>query len=212
MYAHGAAQEPWTWFYHKVLTEQELVEHKEKQSLVFLKDDVPLFSQLMFSWNAFRDGPGYFSFWVQARNATTKNWGPWHKMAEWGNGIQRSFIDKDSPGPTQYIHVRLEAKSGIVLDAFRIKIMGQNGIDLTQLKGFSVSISNQNAFVAEHVDDLVLPSLHIQGVPKISQFMLDHPHNNTICSPTSCSMLTGFLLHKDVDYCLILPTNHLMKD
>ena len=111
----------WTWLYHKTMSTQESEHNSDKQELLFLKENVQQFSQLVFSWNALRPEKGHFSFWVQARNSSKKTWGSWHKMMEWGSQVQCSYITS-SDGSTKYVHVRLEAEVGTLCDAFRIKI------------------------------------------------------------------------------------------
>ncbi len=194
------ASKEWAWLYQKTLSNQELHNNKNKQELVFSRLDVPLFSQLIFSWNAFRPKKGYFSFMTQARNAHNKQWGKWHTMFDWGSNVQRSYCSHDA-GSASHIYVRLEAASGKFIDAFRIKIVAREGAKLSHIRSFSAATSNMYTFKPEviHNQLLRLPSIHIKGVPQFSQFALDHHHNDRICSPTSCSMLTSFLIKQIVN-------------
>ncbi|HZW61330.1 MAG TPA: C39 family peptidase, partial [Candidatus Babeliales bacterium] len=183
--------------YQKVFTEQELTENTAQKSIIFAMDELNPFNQLVFTWNAFRPAQGYYSFSVQARDAKTKKWSQWYKMMEWGANTQRSFLTKGSPG--KYEHVRLELGNHHA-DAFRIKAVACEGATLANMKAIFVSLSDFHKFNLEnagHVTDL--PSIVISNVPKKSQMLLDHPRNNQLCSPTSCSMLISYLMGQDID-------------
>ena len=104
--------EQWVQVYRKIFSSSEQANNKGKL-LKFNKREVLPFSQLIFSWNALRPETGYFSFWVQARNAKTKEWGGWHKMIDWGAKIQRSY-SSDKNDFSRYAHVRLEIKKNIL--------------------------------------------------------------------------------------------------
>lgn len=193
-------QEIWTQLYFRIFSDAQLAQHKDKSSVVLSKEGVAPFTQLIFSWNAVRPKKGYFSFWVQARDGQSKRWGSWHHMMDWGNDVQRSYRSK-SNGISNYNFVRLEMAAGLTGDSFRVKMVQHNGALLNGIQAFSVSCANFNLFESESVNVAIagLPSVHIKQVPAISQFALDHPKSDCICSPTSCSMLTGFLTQQDVD-------------
>ncbi len=192
----------WTWLYHKLFTAQEYEQQEKKQEIALTKINTPLFSQLLVSWNAYRPKAGHFTFWVQVRDATNGSWGKWHRMIEWGDQIQRSYVSKPG-GLSEYLHVRLEVPK-TKADGFRIKVVATAGVALSNVHSLSVCLSDFARFIPEVVTDAhaQLPSLHITGVPKQSQFMLDHHRKEGLCSPTSCSMLVGFLTNR-----LIEPTD-----
>lgn len=191
-------ENPWTWLYYKVLDPGDT--NQGKSELNFIKEDIPEFTQLIFSWNALRPIKGHFSFWVAARDSKSKRWGSWHRMIDWGKGVQRSYLSKSSDRFSKYHHVRLEIHESTAADAFKVRIATHDNADASQIKAFAVSLSNFNDFQSEDMRDLShLNSVHVLGVPKLSQFLLDHPKNDTLCSPTSCTMLSGFLLGRSVD-------------
>jgi hypothetical protein len=111
----------WTCLYRKNFVKNGCVNNNNKKVLFFMEENVTPFTQLVFSWNALRPEEGYFSFFVQVRDAVTKKWGLWHHMVDWGNNIQQSYISK-SDGFSSYIYVRLETDDKKGADAFRIKI------------------------------------------------------------------------------------------
>ena len=101
------ATKTWTRLFRKVITRGTRVEClSQRSSLVFLREDVPQFSQLILSWNAFRPAQGYFSLDAQVRDAATGKWHKLHRVADWGANVQRSFFDKNLG--TAFHHVRLE--------------------------------------------------------------------------------------------------------
>lgn len=183
---------PWSWTYRKIIQPHELKTSKNNE-FVFSKLNVPAFSQLIFSWNALRPNTGYFSFAVQVRDAQTKRWGKWHHMIDWGTAAQKSYLSA-SDGHSKYVHVRLETEGEKKADAFRIKIIGQEGVDIALVKLIAVATADYAQFKPESVETLAsLPSVFVRGVPKVSQFKVDHPESRRLCSPTSCSMVTSFL-------------------
>lgn len=201
LYASQAAlPQQWAHLFSRTFSDLETESNKDKTQLYFAKEDVPLFSQLIFSWNSFRPRKGFFSFYVSARDAQSGKWGSWHRMADWGAGVQRSYLS-NSDQLSHYHFVRLEIHTRGLADAFRVKVVPSEGASLKHVKSMAVSTVNLNEFKSESIDQdmLRLPSVHIKNVPMIAQFALEHPNNDSICSPTSCSMLTGFLLQKPVD-------------
>lgn len=190
--------EQWTWFHRKVFSDQEQQENTVKSHLAFAKTDLPKFNQLVFSWNALRPQKGHFTFYAQVRNPKTQKWSKWHQMAIWGAQKQKSF-ETDPDHMSSYHHVRLESKP-LLSDGFAIKVEAHEGANLNQLKSFAVNLANLQLFSSEKENNIPgLASVIIKGVPKYCQFELDHPRNDGLCSPTSCAMLTAYLLSKQVD-------------
>lgn len=200
MFSSTQAHDIWSWVYHKIVPPSERIHFKNKQTLLFGHSDVPEFTQLIFAWNAFRPEKGHFSFWVQARNAGSKEWGKWHKMIDWGATVQCSYTSP-SDGHTQYLHVRLETEASKFADGFRIKVMPHDGASLDYIHGVAASVANFTLFKPEPIDKHFkqLSSVRITQVPQISQLALKTPHKERICSPTSCTMLVRFLLKEHVD-------------
>lgn len=193
------AQDQWTWLYKKTFNAAEVEGHKYRTSLLFYKENIPHFDQLIFSWNAFRSTKGFFRFKARVRDAKSKVWHRWHTMSEWGLNVQRSFLDKPLFGP-QFYHVRLEMPKMHNADALCIKVEGCEGADCSGLRGLFVCVANLAGFKSESIEELkTLPSLHIHHVPELSQMALDHPKKEVLCSPTSCSMLISYLLKQPVN-------------
>ncbi|MCK5632334.1 C39 family peptidase [bacterium] len=194
-----AAKKSWSWLYKKRFSSLEMRKNKKKKEVTFEKTSIPLFSQLIFSWNAFRPEVGHFSFFIKVRDSKTKQWTKWLKMSDWGKNIQRSHFSSVKNG-TKHVYVRLETGNK-KSDAFVVKVVSNEGKNLDRFKGFSVCTVDFTKFHTEkNIESFyALPSVYIKSVPKKSQMILDHPRAGHMCSPTSCSMLTGYLLQKHVN-------------
>lgn len=193
--AQSSNGDAWTWFYRKQCDHK-----KNSQEIVFWQDNVPPFLQLIFSWNAFRPETGYFSFWIKVRDEKTKQWSDWQKMSEWGANTQRSFFSK-LPDGVEFVHVRLETEKKGPSDAFCIKACAHDGAQINHLKAIMANVSHSQKFKSE-VNERHhgrLPTVFITDVPLMSQFELDHPRNDGLCSPTSCSMVSSYLIKKALD-------------
>lgn len=193
-----ASGQSWTWLLKKEFSADN-ANNNVHNNLVFAKTDIPKFSQLIFSWNSFRPVKGHFTFFVQVRDAQTKKWHDWHKMIDWGRGIQRSYFN-EAPSGTKYCHVRLEVPHKEYADGLRIKITSNNGADVSLIKSIAVNIVDLAKFKPESLDYLKsYPSVFIDDIPQRSQMQLDHPKGPEMCSPTSCSMLASYLAGSEID-------------
>lgn len=185
-------QKKWTWVYKKVFSDSECSKNRGLDGVSFFKEEIKKFSQIIFSWNSARPKAGGFLFYIQTRNAKSKKWSEWHKMFYWSSLCQQSYFSSNSS--SDYVHVRLETGLNNLADAFKIIIESYDGADLGLIKSVCACVSDFNKFKPDIVDGRILnlKSVHIKGVPKISQRLLDHTESSRICSPTSCSMLLGF--------------------
>ncbi len=190
----------WAQVFRKEINRSELSEAEKINVFEFTKCNVPLYSQLLFSWNAIRPAKGHLNFFIKAHNAHTGKWGLWHRMIEWGNDAQRSFSSK-SDGFTKYVHVRLETEPLQLANGFRIRVVGAKGATLSALKNITATTINMREFQPEVAGKITnkLSSVLIENVPKISQLSLDHPEKNRICSPTSCMMLSQHITQRKDD-------------
>jgi len=190
----------WTWTYSMRFDSKMSEQSDNKKEINFSKIEVPEYSQLIFSWNAIRPRKGIFTFWAQFRDSKTKEWQPWYKMMEWGDGFQKSFCSK-GPNGSGYYFVRLETGDNFFSDGFRIKVEISGDANLSDLKYCSVCVSNLKKlkFNDENQCYENCESILIRNVPEISQMQQDHPRKTEICSPTSLSMVTNFLSKQNVD-------------
>lgn len=192
-------EQKWTWCYKKVFSQEEIKKNSKLDRILFFKENVNNFSQLIFSFNAIKPKKGGFLFYIKSRNCVTKKWSSWNKMFDWSLLTRRSFfsVNPDS----QYVHVRLETGQKELADAFKIAIKPYDGANLDLIKSVCACVSDFNKFKYEVIDKniLGLKSVHIKGVPKISQRLVDHKESSRICSPVSCSMLVGYFNKNDQD-------------
>lgn len=187
----------WTWHYSRKMNHESL--QKEKESEVILRQEkVPAFTQLIFSWNAFRPPVGHFDFYVSVKDSDKGTWSPWHRMIKWGADAQQSFRAKHADS-ARYEYVRFEVDHGTA-NGFRIKVTAENNADIGLLKELHVNISDFSKFKRECPKSLHdLATVTVNNVPKFSQLELDHPRNTGLCSPTACSMVVSYLTKDHVD-------------
>src|SRR3989344_7869077 len=86
--------QPWTHTYKCVFSEEKMHANRTKSELLILQANSLPFTQLIFSWNAFRPERGKFSFFLRIRDQETQQWDQWHKILEWGAQIQKSFFNR----------------------------------------------------------------------------------------------------------------------
>lgn len=184
----------WTWAYRKNFSGSELQSLREKAHVTFTRVDIPQFQQLIFSWNAYRPKMGYFTFHAQSRDAKTKTWSAWYKMAEWGAATQQThFVRHGDAGPV-HNYVRFEQPNGHFADGFRLRVESHGQANLADLRSLNVSVSDFSKFEIEPVAQCQqLEGIQIGGVPHWSQFDINDSDNARMCSPTALSMLVSYL-------------------
>jgi peptidase C39-like protein len=193
-----AQAEPWSWVYPITFNTDEQTQNNTVP-LITTRENIPPFTQLIFSWNALRPTKGYYSFWIQGKDSATGLWSSWHKMIVWGAGVQRSFLSS-ADAIAQHVHVRFEARAGKKLSGFRIKMRAHNSADLNNIKSIAASCADFTKFKNEDLRPFTaFSSVRVPGVPRRSQFSLKHPDNHKLCSPTSCAMLVESLVLKKCD-------------
>ena len=190
----------WTWSFSKKITKEDSSKFSSKSEIIFSKNNLKKFTQLIFSWNAIRPTSGYLRFWVQAKDSKNNIWSDWHKMFDWGHNIQRSHNIKHIKD-ISYRHVRLEMENKTYSNGFKVKVSAHNGAKLENLKYINVSVSNLNDFKLEPIRSLdsLIKSIKIKNIPFQSQMVLRDEDADRMCSPTSMSMLVGYLLKKKLD-------------
>jgi hypothetical protein len=192
----AAAEEPWAWTYVTHFDQADRALHAKLNERTITQTGLEPFTQLIFSWNAYRPAKGYFSFWVQGQDSVTGAWSSWHKMMVWGKRLQKSFLSK-ADTIAQHVHVRFEAHKNKKLSGFRIQIKAHKGASLSAMRSVTAACSDFTKFKSEDVGSLTdLSTIRVRGVPRRSQFLLNHPENHRLCSPTSCTMLVESVAKK----------------
>ncbi len=191
--------EEWAVTYKRVFSNEQRKKNGRLKEVIFEQTNLAHFSQIIFSWNAFRPKTGFFSFYIQVRDAKTKKWHGYHKMVDWGRTIQKSYFSKTKG--SSFHHARLELNKGQKADGFRIKVITQKTRDLSHVKMLSVVTCDYDLFIPEprSKQGYKLKTFILKGVPRTSQLILDHPRAEGLCSPTATSMVLGSLQGKRVD-------------
>lgn len=186
--------QPWGKLLTINLTDQQRETLEQRVTATFIKDLPFPATQLLFSWNALRPKQGYFTFYLRVKEYETQQWSRWFRAAQWGMGVQRSFKDVDGGGAGHH-HVRFQMPGGRHADAVKIRVQAQNGASLSLLYRLAIAANDVDRFSSERGTgrSFDLPSVHIAGVPRVSQMMLNHKDSNRICSPTSLSMAVAYL-------------------
>ncbi len=192
------ARDVWTETYKKFVDEPDAQSTYCLSSLYEKWKPIP-FKQLIFCWNAHRPKRGYFEFFGRVRDKKSKKWLDWHHMASWGQDIQRSYGDYKPH--SQYEFVRLEMKPGNLADAFELRVESRAGALLSDLKMISVTVARLDSLRPESATALSsrCESVFLKGVPQKSQWRIHHPDEDKLCSPTSLSMVVGYLMNKSID-------------
>ncbi len=196
----GQVTSSWSVVYKKVYTQEEQRLNKQKKQLIFTKTQTVPFTQLLLSWNVFRSREGQFVFFMRVHTQGTEpgHWQPWHKVALWGDGVQKSYFDKGSDSSFEY--VRLEMKDGLFGDGFEVKVVPTDS-SLDDVQALFVCASNYKEFKPERpwLVGKDLPSVKVSHVAKKSQKMVDHPRVGALCSPTTVSMMLEGILDEPID-------------
>lgn len=140
-----------------------------------------LFNELILSWNGKRP-KGKWTFWVSLYSQE------WLKYAEWGDGCQKSF-KSETLNSRCYQDVAIPEKKA---SSFKVRVTGD---ELEKLSRLRVCLSDLETY--QQTLPLALKPVMIEGVPKLSQMALDHPRNKDLCSPTSTTIVSNFLLKKN---------------
>jgi hypothetical protein len=194
------AKEPWAHTYKHIYSTHQMRENKKKEMVQVSQHKAMPFTQLVFSWNAYRPRSGAFTFYARVKDQKTQAWDKWHKMVEWGSDIQKSHFSRGEHSVFNY--ARLEMEKNKKGDAFQIKVT-HNGkkSSLGHLKGVMVAAADFTRFSIEPYNQRGknLDSCRVEHVPKKSQIMIDHPRSNALCSPTSVSMMVEALTRKKIE-------------
>lgn len=113
---------PWSHLYRKVYSVEEQRANSTSDAVVWSKKKVNPFTQLILSFNVFREENDVFNFSVRAhtQGAPENVWGEWYKMFSWGDTVQRSFFKRGEQSSCN--HVRIEMKEGFLGDGFQVKV------------------------------------------------------------------------------------------
>ena len=147
------------------------------------------FDELILSWNGMRPVKGKWTFWV---SLFVGEWSSWIHYAEWGPKSQKTFKHAPQGCKVESYQDAVYPKDGLC-DAFRVKVVAEEGADLSQFDTFFVCLSNLSAHSVSLPNE-PLSSVLLPNFPRRSQLILDHPRFLDLCSPTATSSAINFLL------------------
>lgn len=198
--ASGVQEQRWSAVYKKIYTQQEQAHNRKAASLLFAKQHILPCSQLIIFSNIDRLDDSSFTLFVRAHTQGKPDgvWQEWHKVATWGDGIQKSYFSRGAESSFNY--VRFEMQEPLVADGFEVKVVAK-GATLDAVKALFVCCTDFTAFVPErpYLAGKPLASVYLQGVPTKSQQRIDHPRIGALCSPTTVTMMLEYLLGYPVD-------------
>lgn len=189
----------WSQVYMHRYSEHEMQKNSDKKELIITQLTTLPFNQLIFSWNAQRPQEGYFTFSCQVRDAQTNQWYDYLTMINWGDKLQKSHFSRAQN--CAFYYARLEIENNRKADGFRIKVQATDQHDLGLVKALFASVSDMSLFAPEPwaQQGKNLETLILKNIPQTSQFLIDHPKADVMCSPTSVSMVVGSLKRTKLD-------------
>jgi hypothetical protein len=153
------------------------------------------FTELILSWNAMRPEQGKMTFWINVKH---HSWAGWQRLAEWGSRSQRTFVNKLNRC-VHTTHSKVEMKKGLMGSAFQVKVVFQKGANPKNLKALFVCVSNLKKY-KDCCCRSNLDSVIVNGVPRQSQMVLNHPRYRDLCSPTSTGIIVNYFMKKLYGY------------
>lgn len=183
-------------------TFEYLAAPESQNELIWEMEKTDPYNELIVSWNGRRPQQGKWTLYVSLFQT---EWSPWLKYAEWTPSTQKTF--KSSP-PDTFAETYQDAanpKTGFC-NGFRVKMTAEEGADLLQLDSLYACLSNLQAHAIVSPGPL-LPIV-LQGVPRQSQMVLDHPRHKDMCSPTSTSTAIRYLSRKEIHPVLFASHSH----
>jgi hypothetical protein len=165
------------------------------EAYLWEEKEIPLFNELIVSWNGSRPHAGGFVLSLAVR--IEEKWSAWYPYARWEASGQSGG---DIAAPTKGISVNqdiLSLEQGTVASGFRVKVEAFNGASTQEFNQLHVCATQANPNLTEM--PLSSSSRVKLDVPPISQMLIDHPRRKDLCSPTSTSAVVGYLLGTQVD-------------
>ncbi len=149
-------------------------------------ENIPVFDELMVSWNAARPTDGAYHFYVSVK---TDEWSPWMLYASWGSEGQSSFSSQENS--VKVYQDVLQIVKGEKASGFLVKIAPEGDAALDDVYGLYV-YTNSDHFQEPKQSPSSLKPVCLQ-VPGLSQMTLNHPRHADLCSPTSSTAVSRYL-------------------
>lgn len=150
--------------------------------------EIPLFDELMVTWNAYRPINGTYHIYVSVKSEA---WSPWLRYASWGSEGQQSYKEMSENGVVKVYQDAFMVAEGKKASAFRIKIETEGEARADAMWAIHVYTNSDKLKVLQTkeraFDSVALP---VEG---LSQMALDHARCKDLCSPTSTTAVLRFL-------------------
>lgn len=152
------------------------------------EENLSPFNELIVSWNATRPAKGKFLFYVSVK---IDHWSPWLLYASWGSHEQLSFSNTAQQASVHVFQDALEVMEGKTATGFQIKIISDDGADLSNIHSLHVYTNSDRSKELQKTPSN-LTSIYLK-VPGLSQMALNHVRHSDLCSPTSTTAVTRYL-------------------
>lgn len=162
------------------------LEQQNQDILEWSEDKIPLFNELLISWNGCRLESD-FEFWVSIK---VEDWSLWHPFAHWMAHEQQTFVIRDVQNHFVIEQDMIRITKGHFATGFKVRLKknGKNG------KIFAIHACTTLT------EDILLWKSHpylsteIINISGLSQTALNTPISRRICSPTSTTAVIRFLM------------------
>lgn len=162
--------------------------HQNSVEEFWQEENLPLFDELILSWNAKRPPEGKYLFYVRVK---TEDWSPWLFYASWGNEGQTSFLSSTSEAPIRSYQDAIEVMEGKRATGFQVKIISEGSASLKDVYALHAYTNGDKTTESILTCQALIPiSIGVRG---LSQMTLAHPRHTDLCSPTSTTAVVRHL-------------------
>lgn len=163
--------------------------HLKKVKKEWKEENLPLFDELILSWNGKRPIDGKHLFYIRVK---IHEWSPWLLYASWGSDNQSSFLSTTPDSPVRVYQDTFEIMEEKKATAFEIKIIQEGAAALDDIRHLHVYTNSDQNQEEEMISYSAPVTLQLKG---LSQIAINHPRNKDLCSPTSTTAVIRYLLN-----------------
>jgi len=165
----------------------------DNNSCWWIEQDTHSFEELLVTWNAMRPKYGHYSIYV---SVNTGKWSPWLLYAQWGKNFQKGFISTKENTAVRVYQDAIETLGGKIGNGFRVKIIAENGADISNIRSIHVCASSPS-LISPKTNALKINTSYLLDVKGLSQMALMDERRNRLCSPTSTTAIVRFLKNEE---------------
>lgn len=166
----------------------------EKPLEIVQEEEAAPFSEMIISWNAERSHKkGLLKIYARLK---TEEWSPWMLYAEWGEGKQTTFSERDTN--VRVCQDAVETLNGQKATGFAVKIVTEGELFPEDIRALYVSTNSDKE---RECGQLIEPRPSVNlAVPQMSQILLSTERAvSSFCSPTSTAAVVSFLSGQIID-------------